>query len=326
MKKILKITLIIVLIIIIGVAGIAMYVKTALPDVGPAENITIERTPERIERGKYLANSVAVCMDCHSIRDWSHFAGPPLTNGLGGGGDRFGPEMGLPGTIYSRNITPYGLADWTDGEILRAITTGVSKDGRALFPLMPYKSYAKMDREDLYSIISYIRSLPAVQKDIPPAELDFPLNFLVNTMPEAVDLSTNVKPDTTDEAKYGKYLITAASCVDCHSKSDKGALIPGTEFGGGGEFKLPGGIVRSANITPDMSTGIGAMTKEQFISRFKLYSDSAYQSPKTAPTDFNTPMPWLMYSKMSERDLGAIYAYLRTLKPISNKVVKFEKY
>ncbi|MBO9151636.1 c-type cytochrome [Chitinophaga sp. GCM10012297] len=322
MKKFLKITVVIVLILIVGVAAVATYVKSALPDVGPAEVITIEKTPERIERGKYLANNVAVCMDCHSVRDWSQFAGPLVSESFGGGGERFGPEMGLPGTIYSRNITPHGISGWTDGELFRAITSGVSKDGSALFPLMPYRNYGKLDREDIYCIISYLRSLSPVKNDIAARSLDFPVNLIVNTIPQKSQFTP--RPDTSDVKAYGKYLITAASCVECHSKSDKGTVIAGTEFGGGGEFLFPGGVVRSANLTPD-ATGIGSWSKEQFIRRFKLYADSTYQSLKVAPTDFNTPMPWVMYAKMTEQDLGAIYEFLRTLKPISHQVTKFEK-
>ncbi len=71
MKKILKIAGIILLVIVVGVAGLLTYIKTALPNVGDAETTTIEYTPERIERGRYLANHVSVCMDCHSTRDFT---------------------------------------------------------------------------------------------------------------------------------------------------------------------------------------------------------------------------------------------------------------
>lgn len=322
MKKALKVILSLLAIIVIGVVGMAIYVKKALPNLGQAEDITIESTPERIERGKYLANSVSVCMDCHSTRDFSLYAGPPTPGAMGAGGDIFGKELGLPGTIHIPNITPYALGNWTDGEIFRAITTGVSRDGHALFPIMPYQSYGQMDREDIYSIITYIRSLPPVKKDIPATELDFPVSILVNTMPQKASFTT--KPDIKDEVQYGKYLITSANCVDCHSQNEKGMLVPGTEFGGGRDFALPGGIVRSANITKD-ATGIAKYSHEQFIALFKQYADSTYKPAKVGPNDFNTPMPWEMYAKMTEQDLGAIYAYLNTVKPIKNQVIKFEK-
>jgi hypothetical protein len=262
-------------------------------------------------------------MDCHSTRDWSLFSGPMKPGTLGGGGEKFGREMDMPGNIYVKNITPYALGNWTDGEIFRAITGGVSKDGTALFPLMPYHAFGKMDKEDVYCIIAYLRTIPAIKNDVPPTELDFPLNFILNTMP--VKPAFTKLPDTSNAVQYGQYLVTAASCVDCHSKAEKGELVPGTEFGGGRSFMFPGGAVTSANITPDMLTGIGNWTKEAFIKRFTVYADSAYHAPAVAPTDFNSPMPWTMYATMTEKDLGAIYEFLHSLKPINNPVTKFKK-
>src|ERR1051325_10490110 len=89
MKRILKIVGYTIVILVIVVAGLLVYVKTALPNVGDPENLTIEYTPARIERGKYLANSVCVCMDCHSTRDFTKFSGPLVEGTLGKGGDRF---------------------------------------------------------------------------------------------------------------------------------------------------------------------------------------------------------------------------------------------
>lgn len=136
MRKIFRVLFIIVMVLLIGVSAIALYVKTALPNVGKAPNLKVEVTPQRIERRKYLANHVVVCMDCHSQRDWNRFSGPLQQETFGGGGERFGKEMGFPGTLYSKNITPYALHNWTDGELFRAITCGVNKNGYALFPLM----------------------------------------------------------------------------------------------------------------------------------------------------------------------------------------------
>ncbi len=320
MKKLGKALLFIAAMLIVLVGLAAGYVYFYLPNVGKATDLKVERTPERIERGKYLATSVAVCIDCHSTRDWSQFAGPLVTGTEGKGGEYFGKEMGFPGTFYSRNITPYGLKNWTDGEIFRAVTSGVTKEGKALFPLMPYSHYGKVDKEDVYSIIAYIRSLPEIKNETPVSKADFPVNLLMNLAPAKPAFIT--KPAPTDSVRYGEYLVTMASCVICHSKEDKGELIKGTEFGGGREFALPGGTVRSSNITTH-STGLATMTREQFIQRFKMYQDSSYRSPKLQPTDFNTPMPWLMYSKMTETDLASIYQYLQTVKQQNNQVQKF---
>jgi cytochrome c2 len=322
MKKVFRVVLTILLVLIVAVFALGFYIKKALPNVGAAPDLKVEITPERVARGKYLANYVMICMDCHSQRDWTKYAGPIIPGKFGAGGEKFGKEMGFPGNLYSKNLTPYHLRDWTDGEIFRAITCGETKDGKALFPLMGYPSYGKLDREDIYDVIAYIRTLPEIKNDVPQRELDFPLNYLVNTMPSKASFVT--RPDSNNTLPYGQYLITAARCVDCHSKINKGKIIAGTEYGGGDEFPFPNGTVAySANITPDKETGIGNWTKEIFIARFKQYADSSYHPQSLGKNDFNTPMPWLMYAGMTTKDLFAIYAYLQTVKPIKNNVQHF---
>jgi hypothetical protein len=178
MKKFFRALLLILFILIVGVAAIGIYVKTGLPNVGSAPVIKVDTTPVRVERGRYLANNVLLCLDCHTRHDYSFYGGPLIVGATGGGGEEFGKDRGCPGTIFSKNITPYALANWTDGEIFRAITTGVNKNGKALFPLMPYPAYGQMDQEDIYSIIAYLRTLPPVKNDFPDKTLDFPLNFI----------------------------------------------------------------------------------------------------------------------------------------------------
>jgi hypothetical protein len=320
--KLVKILGFVLLGIIVLIGSIIAYVKTALPNVGEPEELTIEITPERIARGKYLAHSVTVCMDCHAVRDWSKFSGPPTEGTLGKGGDRFDQNAGLPGVYYAKNITPFGIKRYTDGELFRVITTGVTKEGRAMFPLMPYPYYGRMDREDIYDIIAYIRSLEPVESTIPESVSDFPMNIIINTIPQPANFQS--KPDTTDQLAYGAYLSNAAACIECHTQVDKGQIIREQAYGGGREFQFPNGaVVRSANLTQDAESGIGKWTREQFIERFKQYADSAYTIPSVGPNEFNTIMPWTMYAHMSENDLSAIYTYLKTVKPISNTVVKF---
>lgn len=321
MKKTARILTFVVLTIVILVLSAVSYIKIALPDVGDAPDIKVELTPARIERGKYLANHVTVCIDCHSPRNWNKFSGPFDTTKTGTGGDKFDHNVGFPGEVYVPNITPYNLKHWTDGEIFRAITTGVKKDGSAIFPFMPYKYYGRMDKEDIYSIIAYLRTLPEQKTSVPKRKLDFPLNILVNTMPEPAQ--PGGKPSENNQLEYGRYLVNAAACVECHSKNEKGALVEGSEFGGGRVFQIPNGKLTTPNISPDKETGIGTWTKEMFLSRFKEHAD-ATKVPAVGPRDFQTMMPWTMYGSMKEADLEAIYAYLRTVKPQKNTVVKFE--
>lgn len=321
MKKAFKVFGYLLLTIVVLVALLLIYVKAALPNVGDAPDLKIAYTPEKIERGKYLANYVAVCTDCHSTRDWSKFSGPLVDGTLGKGGERFDQQMGFPGVFYSKNITPAGISHYTDGELFRLITTGVTKDGRAMFPVMPYIHYGQMDPDDIEAIIAYIRSIPAIDNPVPESVADFPMNFIINTIPAKAN--PQKLPAKTDQLAYGQYLVNASSCIDCHTQVEKGQIIPELAYGGGREFAMPGGLLRSSNITPDAATGIGAWTKEVFVQKFKVYADSSYKSPDVKPGEFNSIMPWKMYSGMTEEDLSAIYTYLKSVKPVSNKVEKF---
>ncbi len=322
MKKVLKWLGIIVLVLIILIMIPIGYVSWFMPNVGDAPDITVEVTPERVARGEYLANSVCVCMDCHSTRDWNKFSGPLKEGTYGAGGELFDRNMGFPGVFYSKNITPHGVGNWTDGELYRVITTGVDKDGNALFPVMPYKYYGKMAEEDIYSIIAYIRTLKSIDSKSPEREIDPPVNLFINLEPQKAD--PQPIPSKGDKVAYGQYLVNASGCIECHTAADeKGQIFMDQAFAGGRVFELPGGTLRSPNITPH-NTGMSYLNEESFIALFKQYQDSGY-TPRSLDfmTEYNTIMPWMMYSTMTEEDLSAIYAYLQTVKPIENQVTKF---
>lgn len=270
------------------VGGAAIYVKYALPQVPLMTDIKVDITPERIARGEYLANHVSLCMDCHSTRDWSKFSGPLVPGTLGKGGEYFDEKLDIPGKVYSKNITPYNLKDWTDAELFRTITSGVNKNGDALFPLMPYPYYGRMDKEDIYDIIAYIRSLKPIENSNPEHSLNFPMSFIVNTIPQTAQLS--VKPPTSDTLAYGAYLTNASACMECHTRVNAGQIIPELAFAGGREFFGPNGSSISANITPDEETGIGKWSSEDFVERFKAYSNLD-SLPKLGPGEVNTIMP-----------------------------------
>ena len=91
-------------------------------------------------------------------------------------GDLFDQKYGFPGTYYAKNITPTGLSRYTDGELFRVITTGVNKEGKAIFPVMPFRYYGQMDEEDIKSIIAYIRTLKPIKNDVPKSSSDFPMH------------------------------------------------------------------------------------------------------------------------------------------------------
>ncbi len=310
----------ILIVLLVGIGGLLAYVKMSLPNVGDAPVLSIEVTPERVERGKYLAYNVAVCIDCHSARDWSKFSGPIVTGTEGEGGEIFDQTMGFPGKFISKNITPFGIGDWTDGEVFRAITTGVSKDGSALFPVMPHPNYGKMAEEDIYSIIAYLRTLEPIESHPEKSKPDFPMNFILNTIPKKAEFSDI--PPKSDQVNYGRYVVNAAACAECHTNKVKGKIV-GEDFAGGFEFLFPdGSVLKSSNITPH-ETGIGSWSKEQFIDRFKAYADSSYTPPKVLPGEFQTVMPWTLYSHMEEEDLESIYYYLQSLQPVEQVNVVF---
>ncbi len=319
-----KALFILITIVIIAVLGLFAYVYLALPNVAEAEEIDIEATPERLERGKYLVETVSGCVDCHSVRDFTKWAGPIKPNSKGGGGEAWTEEMGFPGNIYSSNITPTNLADWTDGEIVRAITSGVNKDGKALFPVMPYHSFSNASKEDIYSIVSYLRTLKPNNNTPPERELNFPMSLIVNLIPSDADFGE--KPEKANIVEYGKYMRKLAACPDCHTPMGKGEYIEGMEFAGGMDLIFEdGSLCRSANLTPDKETGIGRYSEEEFIALFKKYEDSTFINKPLDKNQVNSMMPWLVYKDMKEYDLKAIYSYLSSLKPIKNRITTFEK-
>ncbi len=318
MKKVFKVLGILLGVVVLGIIGVLGYITVALPNVGDAPELKVEITPVRVERGKYLAHHVSVCLDCHSTRDYSRFSAPLVPGTLGKGGELFSRNDGFPGSFTSKNITPFGIGNWTDGEVYRAITTGVSRDGHAFFPVMPYPYYSKMNEEDVKSIIAYLRTLKPIEFKPADSEADFPFNFILRTIPKNAEPMP--LPDPNDELATGRYLTTLSGCIECHTPVEQGQIIEDKAFSGGRDFKLPTGTLYTANITPDKETGIGNWTKENFVARFKAYADSGYSAHKVSPNEMQTIMPWTMYAGMTEKDLGAIYTYLKSLKPVKNSI------
>ncbi|HNY42324.1 MAG TPA: c-type cytochrome, partial [Bryobacteraceae bacterium] len=240
------------------------------PQARTALEIKVAMTPERIERGRYLFETVAHCDGCHSPRDWSKYTAPVIVESRASG-VAFPAELGLPGAVVAPNLTPdrdTGLGGWTDGEKIRAIREGVDKDGRALFPFMPYQSYAKMSNEDVESIVAFMNTLKPVRNSLPLTKLDFPVSLMIKFAPQPVRDKV-AAPDRNDKLAYGRYLVTIGDCAGCHSPKERGKEIEGKHLAGGMEFALGGFLVRSANITPDEETGIGRWSEERFLARFK---------------------------------------------------------
>jgi hypothetical protein len=203
------------------------------------------------------------------------------------------------------------------------VTAGVNASGEPLFPIMPYPRYGRLSREDVESIVVYIRTLKPVRRANSERKLPFPLPLIVRTMPHAAEFRP--MPPSTDRVAYGEYLVTAAVCRDCHTRmDDRGQPLPGLDLAGGIEMKLPGGgIVRTSNLTPDADTGIGTWSEKDFIDKFRAWRTTDPRPLNAVEQRENTLMPWLFYMGMTDDDLGAIYAYLRSVKPVVNRVKKF---
>jgi mono/diheme cytochrome c family protein len=314
------ITALLALLAIAAAAGVG-YLDLNYPAVQPPDDITVRTTPEMVARGEYLSKHVSGCVVCHADHDAAQYANPVIPGTEGRGGENFGQEGTAVRVLYSHNITPAGIGTWTDGEVIRAFTEGVSRDGTPLFPIMPYLRYARLSADDVHAIVAYLRTLKPVEYTPPPRELGMPLPLVVRTIPTAAQFRPI--PPKTDRIAHGEYMTNAAACADCHTSQESGRPIPGQDFAGGFEFPLRGGgVVRSANITPDANTGIGSWTEEQFIDKFKAFDGATPRTLTAAEQRENTSMPWYEYAGMTREDLGTIYAYLRSLKPIVNRVQK----
>ncbi|HMU45052.1 MAG TPA: c-type cytochrome [Chitinophagaceae bacterium] len=279
-----------------------------------------------VARGEYLANHVAACIHCHSTRDFDKYSGPTVPGTEGGGGMEFSNKIldAIPGVIYAKNITPdpeTGIGDWTDEEILKAITKGIRKNGDTLFPLMPYANFNTMAKEDLMSIIAYLRTLKPIKNKIPERQLMIPISVAYPARAVQAPVEANDRPAETDKVKYGEYLATICDCSTCHTPFVKGQPDFARMFGGGNTFHINDFVVTSANITPDSTTGLGTWTEEMFLSKFKQYRKP--QSYTYNPGKQNTVMPTSDFAGMKDEDLKAIYAYLHSVKAVSNKIDKY---
>jgi mono/diheme cytochrome c family protein len=316
-RRIVRIVLYLVVAVVVIATGGLGYLFLAFPRAAAPEAFQAPRTPERLARGEYLSRHVVGCSDCHGERDWTKYSAPQIREREGHGGMAFKLDVG---TLYAPNITPAKLESWTDGEVLRAMTDGVTKDGAPLFPMMPYENLRALSREDAEALIAFVRTWKPSSHEAPRSQLNFPLNLIVRTIPSPAPPLRAKAPDPSNRVEYGKYLVTIASCGDCHTKRDQGAKVPGMDYAGGLRFEMrSGGEIYSANITPDPETGIGRWTEAQFLDRFKSIANAPEESLALNGRK-NTEMPWRDYGGMTTEDLSAIFAYLRTLTPVRHAV------
>jgi hypothetical protein len=316
MKKLFKILgWFLVVVIVLAAVGITFTISWR-PFIGPRARATtsrtFDRTPERLARGKYLAENVSGCTECHTPHDWKFRESVTDRTNLGAGGEI--PLKDLPGRIVAPNLTPdpeTGAGTWTDDQLARAIREGVGHDGRALFNFMPYENFRNMSDEDLASVIVYLRSLPPVRNVLPKTELIFPVKYLIRNVPQPVTAPVPA-PDLSTPLKRGTYMMTMAGCTDCHTPMDNhGQRIAGLEFAGGFIMEGPWGRAASANITSDPS-GIPYYDERMFIDAIRTGSVKARA--------LNPIMPWAFYRGMTDEDLSAIFAFVHQLPAVRHHV------
>ena len=269
-----------------------------------------------VERGSYLVNSIMACGNCHTPKD---AAGMPMTDKeLSGGLSFTTPAF----NATAANITPdkkTGIGGWSDAEISEALLKGVRPQhvhlaGVQLAAVMPAQYYKALLPEDLAAVIAYLRSIKPVRNDVKAPEYKQPVHR--DPYPDAERGFT--KGDLKDPVRHGAYLATIGHCMECHSAWSRGISDYTNGLGKGGRPFSPNlvqGFVVSwqgsvaTNITSDKDKGIGAWTDAE-IKR------AITQGIRRDGRALNPPMAFHWYAKMTNSDLDALVAWLRTLPPL----------
>ena len=151
-------------------------------------------------------------------------------------------------------------SEYSDADWVRSIRSGVRPNGLPLL-FMPSHEYRPMGPEDLGALVSWIKSMPPVDTD--PVEQKIGLLgrvlFLAGQLPlipaERIDHSdpSFSQPEADVTVVYGAYLATA--CAGCHGEGFSGGVIPG----------VPPEWPEAANLTPDVDTGVGLWSEDDFF-------------------------------------------------------------
>jgi len=247
----------------------------------PVPDLKVEATPERIVRGKGLADGY--CSGCHS-----------KTGTLTGGAD-IGQDIPIPvGSFVSSNLTPAGRVKiWSDGEIFRAIRNGIDADGRWL-AMMSYTNSGRLSDEDIKALIAYIRSLPAAGEQTPNPPDQFTLLGVAmlgaGMLPSGKPVVTGsvTAPPKGPTFQFGEYIVSYQDCRECH----------GARLTGG----VPGQI---GPLGPDLNLVKGWKLAE-FIATMRTGIDPNGHA-------LSEQMPWRPIGRMDDDELTAVYEYLTHL-------------
>jgi len=260
-----------------------------------------------VKRGAYLINGPVACGNCHNARakDMSFIPGKEYSGGF----HIVDPAF----DVYAANITPdkeTGIGTWSDEEIIKTIREGKNKEGKIIFPPMPVPTYNSMSDDDVKAIVAYLHTIKPVHNEVPESKYKIPQQ----AMPPAKGAPA---PATTDKVAYGGYIVNSlAHCFECHTGPDEhGAPDMAHKLGAGGFLitLAPGMTVMTANITSDPETGIGKWSDADI--KKAMTEGVGLKGKHLAP-----PMPFPFFKNMTDEDLDAVIAYLRTVPPIKNLV------
>jgi mono/diheme cytochrome c family protein len=265
--------------------------------ISPASSETL------VERGSYLAASVMSCHNCHTPRGPGGF---DFSKSLSGGRVFDEPAFKVTGS----NITPdkeTGIGNWTDAELKTFMLSGVRPNGTSAAPIMPTAFYSVLAPRDLDALVAYLRSIPAVHHETPAPE------YRIARKPETPPYTGAQMSDAdmNDKLARGRYLVTIAHCLECHTPEGPSAThdFVAASGKGGRRFKGPGGETISSNITSHPTSGLGQWSDDE-IKR-ALTQGIARDGHKLKP-----PMAYAAYATMTAQDQDAIVAFVRTLPPL----------
>lgn len=324
-KKILLSLLSVIVVLILGLFAFveASWDKTF--DI-PLPQLQTSTDSAVIARGKYLVHGPAHCSNCHvgSVEEMLAADAGENVPLKGGVAFPFGPL----GTLYAPNLTPdpkTGIGRFSDGQIFRMMRHGVRPSGMASIPLlMPFSNMAD---EDLIAVVSYLRSMPPVENEVPPAEWTFLGKIMKCFMPIFQPVFNPNPPTRAPEMapsiERGEYIARyVANCVGCHTERDLTTFDAiGPEFAGGMEFEPDPDFNRAVGEDPDLWIKTPNITPDPggAFAKFKSPEDWKFRF-RQGRTIKISPMHWGPFSRMSDEDIEALYLYLNSLAPVSHNV------
>lgn len=261
-----------------------------------------------LARGDYLVNGIVACGNCHS----SKTPNGDFIEGMEMAGGFVIEEPAF--RAYAPNVTPdtrTGIGGWTDEQIVRAVREGIRPDGRVLGPPMAFEVYRRISDSDIKAIVAYLRSIPAVENEVPLTTYNVPL-------PPNWGPALDEVPDVPREDKvaYGEYLFgPLGHCSECHTPLVRGQFDRSRNGAGGNVFVNPVGrnfTAVSSNITQHTEIGLGDWSDEEIKRAIaKGISQDGRQLLQF--------MGFSYYENITEEDLDAIVAYMRTIPPATGE-------